>query len=110
MSDKTRAKNIAQRLVDIGVISPSLTEIELITNEIHKMIDDDYIPGGKRTISITNLQPAPTGNRCGVQVGNDAQSGPFYCGLPATLMGNSENGIVFACARHESVLECLEKK
>lgn len=102
MSDKARARNVVRRLADLGEIVPGSTE--RLTDEVHAMIRDDYIPGGKTATSATNIRPSPAGHRCGVSTGEDVQSGPFYCGEPATLMGDFEGGVACACARHESAL------
>lgn len=102
MRDKDRARGIVRRLSDIGAIAPGQTE--RVVDEVHGMIHDDFIPGGKVATSATNLRPAPAGNRCGVQTGDDIQSGPFYCGGVATLIGDTDGGVVCACARHESAL------
>ncbi len=101
--NRDRAKGIVQRLSDIGAITPG-TQAERVIDEVHSMVHDDFIPGGKRVTSATNLRPAPAGNRCGIQTGNDIQSGPFYCGGTATLIGDTDDGIVCACARHESII------
>lgn len=103
MSD-TKARNIIQRLADIGAIVPG-SQTEKLVSEVHAMTHDNHIPGGGYTYSATNLRPSPAGSRCGVRTGNDPQSGPFYCGGVATLMGDSLDGkFVYVCAGHEGVL------
>jgi len=104
----TRARNIVRRLTDIGAISPGMPTKRLV-DEVQAMTHDDYIPGGKTATSVTNLRAAPAGRRCGVRTGEDIQSGPFYCGAVATLMGDSDGGIVCACAGHESYLRQIAK-
>jgi len=107
MSDKARARNVVRRLADLGAIAPGSTE--RLTDEVHAMIRGDYIPGGKTATSATNIRPAAAGHRCGVSTGEDVQSGPFYCGKPATLTGDSEGGVVCACAGHESALRRIAR-
>lgn len=105
----TLAENIVKRLVDIGAISPS-AQTKRLVDEVQAMTHDDFIPGGKTADSITNVRDAPAGNRCCANMGRDIQSGPFYCGEPATLMGDTSDGSVFTCKRHESSLRRIEKK
>ena len=42
--DNTVARNIVQRLVDLGAIN---RVTERWVNEVYALIPDDYIPGGK---------------------------------------------------------------
>lgn len=105
----TQARNIIQRLIDIGAIVPGL-QTERLVDEVQTIIHDDYIPGGKTVNSATNLRDAPAGKRCCFKIGEDLQSGPFYCGDPATLMGDTSGGIVYTCEKHEPVLRRIEKK
>jgi len=103
--DKARARGVARRLEDIGAVAPGMRE--RVADEVDAMTRGDYIPGGKRAASAANLRPAPAGLRCGARTGDDTQSGPIYCGAPATLMGDSEGGVACACARHEPILRRL---
>lgn len=105
----TRANNIVRRLTDIGAIALGVQTARLVA-EVDEMIRDDFIPGGGPALLATNLRTAPAGYRCGVQTGNDIQSGPYYCGDPGTLIGDCDgDGIVCACARHESALRRIAK-
>jgi len=92
----TRARSIVRRLVDIGAIAPDIQPDRLV-DEVQEIIHDDYIPGGDTATSATNLRTASAGKRCCVKMGTDIQSGPFYCGDPATLMGDTLCGIVYTC-------------
>ena len=107
MSDRAMARNIVERLEDIGALAPGPRG--RLVDEVDAMTRGDYVPGGDPAVSAANLRPAPAGHRCGVQTGDDLQSGPMYCGGVATLMGDSEGGVVCACARHESALRRIAR-
>lgn len=94
----TQARNIARRLMDIGAIAPGV-QMKRLVDEIQEMTHDDYIPGGGTATSATNIRNSPAGKRCGVRTGEDIQSGPFYCGETATLIGDTSNGFVCVCVK-----------
>lgn len=102
------AENVVDRLIDTGTIPP--TNRGQCVKEVHEMIKPDHTPGGPTAKTAFNLRPAPAGNRCGARTGYDMQSGPFYCGDPATLMADINNGgTVCTCKRHESALKRITK-
>jgi len=76
----------------------------------------DYIPNGKPA-DVSKLTFRPTLERgdlflCGVQTGDDIQSGPYFCGKPADWVAVSEDGGTAAvCDRHRHRLgiRCEEK-
>ena len=106
---RTVANNIVDRLIDLGAVAPN--HRNRCVNEVERIVEDDYIPGGSTAKTASNLRPASAGNRCGVRTGNDVQSGPFYCGEPATLMADTtDNGIVCTCEHHESALKQIVKE
>lgn len=109
----TNGQNIAQLLNRKGIIS------DADVAEAIKVIDDftkpDYIPESSarfRASKVTNVRPSPGGYRCSCVTGHDVQSGPFYCGEPATLIADSSVegvvGVVAVCKRHEEYLCNLE--
>ena len=87
---KSVAENVVDRLIDLGKLPPG--HRERCVDEVHEMIKPDHIPGGGTVSTATNLRTAPPGYRCGVPTGEDIQSGPFFCGDPATLIADAEKG------------------
>ena len=64
----------------------------------------DYIPGGKRA-DLSKLTFRPTLERgdlflCGAEIGEDDQSGPYFCGKPADWVAVSPDGTAAVCDRH----------
>lgn len=118
MSDhKTRAAHAARYLSKLGLIAP-IRESEAAA-ALEEVLDEDYIPNGERATAAENIRPADPGMRCGVATGRDIQSGPYYCGQPATIMADVPRTItpgitgkarVCACAEHEHVLHALAKR
>jgi hypothetical protein len=117
MSDyKTRAAHAARYLSKLGLIAP-IRESEAAA-ALEELFDEDFIPGGKEATAAENIRPADPGMRCGVATGRDIQSGPYYCGQPATVMADVPKSItpgitgkarVCACAEHEHALRSLVK-
>lgn len=116
MSDhKTRAAHAARYLSKLGLIAP--IRVSEAAAALEELLNEDYIPNGKRATAVENVRPAGPGMRCGVAVGNDIQSGPFYCGRPATVMADvpqvtKKPGVVplvCVCERHEQDLRALLK-
>ena len=77
----------------------------------------DYIPGGKKPVSSPHtLQWRPTMeleiHHCGVQTGNDIQSGPYYCGAIADFVATVPEGTAAVCKKHHERLmqRDLERK
>jgi hypothetical protein len=117
MSDhKTRAAHAARYLSKLGLVAP-IREREAAA-ALEEVLDEDFIPGGKEATAAENVRPADPGMRCGVATGRDIQSGPYYCGRPATLMADAPQAAekpgasarVCACAEHEHVLRALAKR
>ena len=102
------AENVVDRLVDTGARLSGTREQAV--EEVHRMVKDDHIPGGKTASEVTRLRAAPPGHRCGLRTGEDIQSGPFYCGEPASLMGNSDGGTVYTCKGHDYILRRLHQE
>jgi len=100
------AEHVAIALAARGLVTKS--NVNRAAKVIEELTDPDYIPDGGPARSIeSEIRPAPVDTRCGVRMGDDVQSGPYYCGEPATLCFKASNGLVCACARHEDVLRAL---
>lgn len=102
---RTVAENIVDRLGDLGVLAPSMRSRSI--KEVERLTEPDYIPRGDPVDTCWNVRPAPAGERCGVRTGEDIQSGPYYCGKPATVIGDTDVGIVCACDHHAA---CLRRR
>lgn len=102
------AEHIVERLTNIGAIQRGCMKTDRIVGEVDRMICDDHIPGGPTATVIERVMRAPAGNRCGAHTGLDIQSGPIYCGEPATLQGvTPTGGLAWVCERHESIMREL---
>lgn len=109
MSDhKTRAAHAARYLSKLGLIA-SIRESK-VAAALEELLNEDYIPGGEWATAAENIRPADPGLRCGVATGRDIQSGPYYCGQPATIMADVPKARACACAEHEHVLRALAKR
>lgn len=77
-------------------------------------LERDYIPenaidGGRCPMredrnDLINVRKAIPGMRCANQTADDSQSGPIYCGQPASIMADSLKypGMFYAmCRRHQ---------
>jgi hypothetical protein len=68
----------------------------------------DYIPGGKPVSNPQILQWRPTTeleiHHCGVQTGDDLQSGPYYCGALADFVAEVPEGTAAVCRKHHERL------
>ncbi len=86
---------------------------------LYAFLHGDYIPkkpvGCRGVRDMVNLRPAPLGcgDRCANVVGDDLQSGPIYCGEPATVIADSKanDGAYYAmCPSHAPHLSVEEKQ
>jgi hypothetical protein len=105
-----RAAHAARYLASLGLVEREGDAARALQEVLH----DDYIPGGPVCRAVRNIRPAPPGLRCGVRMGNDIQSGPYFCGDPATLIGDAcDTGggtdVLCVCASHEHVMRSLEQ-
>lgn len=78
---------------------------------VAKMLEDDFIPGG-RCVSPRDFinvrgctDPAA---RCATRTGHDIQSGPYYCGRPATKTADVDGhpgAVVHFCDDHHNKMK-----
>ena len=99
-----RARQIALTLTGHGMLG----DVNQVEKVIEELTNPDYIPGGGPVRSVdSEIMSAPIDTRCGVAIGNDVQSGPYYCGEPATLCFVSGKNLACACSKHENALRVL---
>lgn len=99
------SENVVKALVRGGLLPEALAGAA--EDMVEDVTHDDFIPGGPECREARRLRVNPGGHRCGVRIGEDVQSGPFYCGKAATLVADGEGGVVAACGRHEGVIRSL---
>jgi hypothetical protein len=65
-----------------------------LQDELAHYLEPDFIPKdirqGGGIEDMINVRPAPPLRRCLRITGDDLQSGPFYCGAPATVVADSK--------------------
>jgi len=73
---------------------------------VEELLDRDFIPGGK-SVSLDDLYDIEETDhplhRCCVSVSHDIQSGPIFCGKPATITAKVKGdpgGAVHCCPAH----------
>lgn len=77
-------------------------------HDVSKFLEGDYIPGGAKLDNLDRLygrQPATGLERCGVQTGDDLQSGPMYCGDLAVAtyrLDGIPGACLCVCKRHDA--------
>jgi hypothetical protein len=80
-----------------------------MNKEDAKRLQEDYIPNGESVKDVTILNFRKTLDdeiyQCGMQIDNDIQSGPIYCGGIAQYIAIEEEGIVAVCKRHAKYLD-----
>lgn len=74
-------------------------------DELHQALKPDYIPGGDwvdpNTLDAESVRPARPMSRCTTSSTSDPQSGPIYCGDPATWeIPVQDKGFLPCCDRH----------
>ena len=93
-----------------GVVLSMVREVKLFTRKMAEELQGDYIPRGPRIsyeewkkLKFRRAKPDEI-HRCAMEVGNDIQSGPIYCGAIAEYVafpaGSEGMGVAALCKRH----------
>ena len=108
---------VANELAARGLVAAD--KVGVVAQAVKPVVEPDFIPGGETVRRVDLLieqakNPAAFarlgGLRCCAQTGEDIQSGPTYCGQPATVVGiTAQDGLrtVGTCDDHAHILRAL---
>jgi hypothetical protein len=110
-------EGVANELAARGLVAPAA--VGAVAAAVKRVVEPGFVPGGATVRRVDMLieqakNPAAFarlgGLRCCAQTGEDIQSGPTYCGQPATVAGIvARDGLwtVGTCDDHAHILRAL---